>query len=298
MLGLGLITGLLNGSSNDPLALKAQLVEIKRQRAAIPGKKAELKNRRLEALRSDDDVQARKIEKELADVDRDADRLADREFNVSEQARAAQAAADKRAEDEAEAGYDELTLVLIANVESTEKAAMAQCQYWKLNERVLVRSGVSPVGCVLVMGQGHGLPWAQDQRRKIAARRQRVLPSVPAPAQAVARAPPHKPRMTDSQRQVSLALGDGAGQRRPFARRRDDDAPLAPGQARLVAIRPGVEVTGRQYGAGDTFRTDIPTAQRLLRAGAVEMIEESLDQASSAATAGTDTSVGSEEVRA
>jgi len=281
------IQKLWNGSSGK---LRPERIERLRtvHKAAVANLK-ELEARRARAYL--DDIG----EKEILAIEAEIDRLEQEE-----------AAERRRADDAVIALYLDASEDVATKLDALDHSAILQRKIWDEHSRILARCGVEPLGVVLEVGAGFGLERARLMRRSIAimeaAREPRTTtPHIAAPAQASqqtnAARPPHKPRMTDSQRQVSLALGDGAGQRRPFARRRDDDAPLAPGQARLVAIRPGVEVTGRQYGAGDTFRTDIPTAHRLLRAGAVELIEESPEPAPNATSAGTDTSLGSEEVR-
>jgi hypothetical protein len=294
MLGLNTLLHRLNGSSADPLALGAELAEIKRQRAAIPGKRADLKLRRLEALRNDDDKEARNIERQLTDLDRDEDRLADSEINVSRQASAALAAEDARAADAASALYLEQSEDVAAKIQAADVAAMQQRQTWDKHQRVLARLGIAPLGAVLILGEGHGVRWAIGTRRTIAeiraSREQRT--AVQQPVSAPRRAQPQpaqesraRPRMTDSARQVSLALPDGSAPRRGVARPPDDE-PLTPGQVPLIAVRPGLEVAGRRYGTGESFRADPAEADKLLRAGAVDLDKRFVEAAPEGAPPG------------
>jgi hypothetical protein len=304
MLGLDSILKRLNGSSADPLALGAELAEIKRQRAAIPGKRADLKLRRLEALRNDDDKEARNIERQLTDLDRDEDRLADSEINVSRQASAAQAAEEARAADAAVALYLEQSEDFARKLEAADAAAMQQRQTWDRHQSVLARLGIAPLGAMVILGQGWGVRWSLATQKKVAeirARREQrtTVQAVLAPGQArrqPAQASSARPRMTDSAREVSLALPNGSAPRRRAARPPDDE-PLTPGQVRLVTVRPGLEVAGQQYRAGERFRADLPVADKLLRAGAVEIVERFDARAPNAATPSAPASVPADEGR-
>jgi|GEM_PF-6350256 len=318
MLGLNTLLQRLNGSAADPLALGAELVEIKRQRAALPGKRADLKLRRLEALRNDDDKEARNIERQLADLDRDEDRLADSEIHVGEQARAAQAIADERAADDAVARYLELSEDTANKVEAADASAAVQRLAWDKNQGVLGRCGIEPLGCMLILGSGFGVQWALRTRQAVgrmrairemhrAARERHASGQppqapkktpLPAPAAqatgARARSPHERPRMTDSARQVTLAFPNGSAPQRRAAQPPDHE-PLTPGQVRLVTVRSGLEVAGQQYRAGQTFRADIPVADKLLRAGSVELVERFNTPAPNAATPSTPASVPADE---
>jgi hypothetical protein len=281
MLGLNTLLQKLNGSSADPLMLDAELAEIARQRTAIPGKRAELKKRRLEALRDDDDVQARKIEKDLVDLDRDEDRLADSALQISQRAITAHAAAGKRNDDAVILAYLEASAALAEKLEAADIAAMTQRRYWDQNQSALARLGIEPLGAVLILGDGFGVQWARRTRGIITEMRRRLSgqpepPKSPPPLASSAlgnRAPlPHqRARITDSKDLVSLA--DAAPGAHTAQRMPDDFAPLEVGQARVRVLRAGFSPADDrpQTHYGQILRMPIQAALRA--EGAIEIVE-------------------------
>jgi hypothetical protein len=246
MLGLTTLLQRINGNAADPLTLAAQLAEIESAIDALPGREADLAERRLAALRRDDDAQARKIEAQQADLKRDRDRLVDSKRNFAEQLRTARAAEEARAAEAIVAAYLSQSEDLAAKLEAADVSAMQQRLTWDRNERVLAGLGIEPLGCMLILGNGFGVQWSLRTRQAIAAMREQrsgVLP-MPAPprpgsAQPGARTMLHEPqRLTDSQHAVSVALGGGA--RRPVERPPDDFAPLGGShEVRVRVLRPG-----------------------------------------------------------
>lgn len=171
---------------------------------------------------------------------------------------AARAAADKRAGDETVAAYLAHSEDVARKIEAADAAAAVQRLFWDRHQGVLARLGIEPLGCMLILGNGFGIQWAQHTRQVIAAvraaRARRDNPQLapqppaipaasetPVSAQSIsvrARLPYERPPLTDAHGPVSLSLDHGpATQRAP--RPADDLAALKPGEARVRYVGRG-----------------------------------------------------------
>lgn len=239
MLGLNTILARLNGSSDSPTSLAAELEEVRRRLAEIPGRRAALSKRRLQALRDDDDKAARKIEAELADLDRDELRLTDSESGVLGRLNVARAAAKRREDETILSQYLSYTEDFAKKLEAADGAAAVQRFFWERHQHSL-RQVIQPLGAALTLGDGYGIAWAMRARKVIAdlreARERAANPPpvrAPVPAAAPARPRPNAPATL--QHAVTNQVGAGAPPQIESwnaPRTPDDHGALRPGGAR------------------------------------------------------------------
>ena len=242
MLGFNTILARLNGSSDSPTSLAAELEEVRRRLAEIPGRRAALSKRRLQALRDDDDKAARKIEAELADLDRDEVRLTDSESGVLGRLNIARAAAARREDETILSQYLSHTEDFAKKLEAADGAAAVQRFFWERHQHSL-RQVIQPLGAAVTLGDGYGIAWAMSARKVIAdlrEARERAAnaPPPPAPAAAAARPRPNAPATL--QHAVTNQPGAGAPPQIESwnaPRTPDDHGALRPGGARIKSRR-------------------------------------------------------------
>jgi hypothetical protein len=285
MFGLTTLRGKLNGSAADPPTLEAQLAEIQSAIEALPERQAELAERRLEALRRDDDVQARRIEAQQADLARDRDRLADSKRHIGEQLRDATAAARQRRLLSHRAGYSVAAAEFLASARVTvaKHAAVVAvrelaCRQGFENETTLMMPATPNIN-----GNALCAPQLLDLYALAVAGQSsdtRIPTPKPLPTSAFrkrALLPHQRAPITDSARAVRL--GDGAPGIHRAERTPDDLAPLEPGQARVRVLRAGYSPADNRPQAhyGQLLRMPIQAAQRA--EGAIEIVERYGDPA-------------------
>jgi hypothetical protein len=277
----------LNGHAGDPASLAEALGALGRERIAARTSLKELQERRRQALLDDAaDSQLDKLEREIDRGQTRIEKLDMAEAPLREQLSAAQAAAAKRAEDEAVSKFLDLAERSATALEACDVAFVQQRLHWDKNQHLLRR--VEPLGCALILGEGHGVAWAIQTRKRIAevraARERRdnpqLAPQPPANAQPQSahddrpRLAHERQRITDSQREVSVALPTGpTSQRAPQA---NDVGPLLEGHIRVIALRSGyTDHQGIQHHAGHIFQLRREYAEASVLAGALEICEES-----------------------
>jgi hypothetical protein len=282
------ISKMLNGSGSDPAALKAALTEAGRDQAERRANIKKLQERLHQGYQDAlDNKKLRAIESELDDEERELKKLDAALPDLRSELSTAQAAAVKRAEDEAVSKFLDLAERSAKALEACDVAFVEQRLFWDRNEHMLRR--VEPLGCALILGEGHGVQWAVLTRKRIAevraarARRDNPQPapppaSIPASTQGIgvrSRLPHEKPPATDSQREVSLALIP-TGPTSRGAPQANDVGPLLDGHVRVIALRAGyTDYQGTQHRAGHIFQLPREYAEGPARAGAIEICEGS-----------------------
>jgi hypothetical protein len=239
----------LNGHGSDEASLAAALERLAQEQTAASAALADLHERRREALLDDaSDSVLDKLEREIAHAKTRIEKLALAEPSLRERWHTARGVEEARAAEAIVAVYLSQSEDVAAKLAAADIAAVQQRQTWDRHERLLAGLGIEPLGCLLILGNGYGVEWSLRTRKAIAAMRAAreprtaalpVSPRPPVAARAGARAMPHEQRMTDSQRQVSVALNNGVAARRPAMRPADDLAPLEPGEARVKVLRSG-----------------------------------------------------------
>jgi hypothetical protein len=276
----------LNGHAADAAALAEALEQLGRERIAARTSLKELQERRRQALLDDaSDAALDRLEREIDRGQSRIEKLDMAEAPLREQLSAAQAAAAKRAEDEAGSKYLDLAERSAAALEAADVAFVEQRLYWDKNQHLLRR--LEPLGAALILGEGHGVAWAIQTRKHIAearaarARRDNPQPAPRPPAIALPqtahadrpRLPHERARLTDGRNIVTTA--DGAPGMHSAPREADDLAPLEPGQARVRVQRHGYSPSDDRphCSYGQIVRMPLGPAERAADRGAVVIIE-------------------------
>jgi hypothetical protein len=289
MLGLNTLRQKLNGNAADSPTLEAQLAEIQIAIDALPGRQAELAERRLVALRRDDDAEARGIEAQQADLARDRDRLDDSKRNIGEQLRDATAAARQRRLLSHREAWSVAAAEFLASarVTAAKHAAVVAvrelaCRQGFENEATLMMPATPNINgnalCAPPLLDLYALAVAGQS----SATRIPTPPPLPTSASRKRALLPHqRARITDSARTVTLddaAPGIHRAERTP-----DDQAPLEPGQARVRVLRAGYSPANDRPQAhyGQLLRMSLQVALRA--EGVVEIVERYGDPAPNSA---------------
>jgi hypothetical protein len=234
----------LNGHGEDPESLEEALKLLADQKAAARAALTECHERRRQALLDDaSDAALDKLEREIERGETRIEKLTIAEPSLRERLRVARAAADKREGDETVTAYLAHSEDVARKVEAADAAAAVQRLFWDRHQGVLARLGIEPLGCMLILGNGFGIQWAQHTRQVIAAvraaRARRDNPQLapqppaiaaasenPVSAQSIsvrARLPYERPPLTDAH----------------GPRPADDLTPLQPGEARVRYVGRG-----------------------------------------------------------
>ena len=294
------ISKMLNGSGSDPAALKAALTEAGRDQAERRANVKKLQERVHQGYQEGlDNKKLRAIESELDDEERELKKLDAALPDLRSELSAAQAAAAKRAEDEAGSKYLDLAERSAAALEACDVAFVEQRLFWDKNQHLLRRS-VEPLGCAVILGEGHGIAWAIQTRKHIGqaratrARRDNPQPAPRPPAIALPqtahedrpRLPHERQRLTDSQHEVSLSFARDA--RQSASRTPDDLTPLQVDEVRVRALRHGYSPREDlpQCAYGQIVRMPRGAAERAANSGAVEILEIYGDTSRSLRTVG------------
>jgi len=294
MFGLTTLRGKLNGSAADPPTLAAQLAEIQSAIDALPGRQAELAERRLVALRRDDDTEAREIEAQQADLARDRDRLADSKRNIGEQLRDATAAARQRRLLSHRDAWSVAAAEFLASARVTvakHAAVVAVSEQARREGFEVEATRVMPptpnVGghalCAPPLLDMYALAVAgkssatRDPRtsRRPAASPSKVAKPLPSGVPPVSRPrlPHERQQATNSQRGATLSPDAGHARPTPRPRPPDDLTALQPGEARVKVLRAGFSPRNdlAQCAFGQIIKMPRSAAERV--EGVVQILE-------------------------
>ncbi len=260
----------LNGHALEPGELDAALLQLGRDRGAALAARAELEERRKQALLDDESAAAiRKIDNEIEAANILLEKLNVSETPLRERLTQAQAEARRQRWKSTRAAGLAAAAEFIAQARA---ATELHAKYVALRERAVFEFGEAAAALPPTPNlQGNALlaPDLLDLFERACSTPAADPPTRPTKT-------PVKPRAPAPSIRHGVRLGDGAAPIQKAPRAADDAAPLAAGEVRVRALRAGFSPSDDQpqVASEQIFRMNAAGAHRAAAAGAVEILEE------------------------